>query len=223
MNISLIPQSRIYSIFSDKNPLKSLAQKFPENMCWLTTLFYALQFLGLENNRKLHFRLTHLLSSSLGLLFISKENGAMYFPKKYEVSDEYIKSNLNRIFKLSHLGVKVIKIMSDIKFGEIKAIENYLDGNKELVAIIKNTNLITNTKDKIIGEAPNHTVLIKEFKDNGNGTISIYYIDPSDGNYHTKDIGVNIFMQWIQYIWVLERKYSLLDIILGRNKAIHST
>ncbi len=212
-NIALTPQTNIYSIIPESNPLHDLARKFPKNMCWLTALFYALQFLGFENNRKLHYKLSYLLSSSLGLLFISKEDGAMYFPKKYELSDSSIKSSLNEIFQKTSLRVKVVMVMSDIRFEEIDLIQKYIEEKKELVCIVRNINLYDPTS-QIIGQVANHTVLIKEFENLKNGRVKLTYLDPGDGRFHIAEIGVNIFMQWIQYIWVLERKYSVIEKFL---------
>jgi hypothetical protein len=204
------PQSQIYTIFSPSNPLYTLAQKYPTNMCWLTTLLYALQLMGFENNRKLHYKLSYFLSSSLGLLFISKENGAMYFPKKYELNDAYIKTNLNQIIKRVGLKVVVERVLSDITFKEVELIEKYLSENKKLVTIIKNAHLANNGAP-VIGEAANHAILITEFKNHQNGRVTVTFIDPADGHTHTIEIGINVFMQWIQYIWVLEKKEGILS------------
>jgi hypothetical protein len=212
-----IPQTQIYTIFSEKNPLRNIAMSFPTNMCWLTTLLYALEQMGFENNKKLHYKLSYMLSSSLGLLFINKEDGAMYFPKKYEVNDGYIKNSLNNIFRKTRLKTRVIKVLSDIKFEELVLIQKYLDDGKKLVTIVKNKHLTSNLA--VVGEAANHAVLITALEDLQNGRVIVTFIDPSDGLSHRIEIGVNIFMQWIQYVWVMERKYSLLDKIF-RKKTI---
>jgi hypothetical protein len=209
-NLTIIPQTRIYTIIPETNPLHELARKFPLNMCWLTALFYALQYLGFEDNKNLHYKLSYFLSSSLGLLFISKENGAMYFPKKYELTDSYVKENLNSIFKNAGIRVKVIKVLSDIKFEEIGLIQRFTSGNQELVAVVKNISL-QNPSQHVLSEAPNHTVVIKKLEDLQNGRIIITYLDPADGAMHQVEVGVNVFMLWVQYIWVLERRFSLFE------------
>lgn len=213
-HITLIPQTRIYTVIPVKNPLHNLAKKHPYNMCWLTALFYTLQYLGYPNNRKLHYRLSYLLSSSLGLLFISKENGAMYFPRKYELTDSVIKTSLNEIFRKTSLKVRVLDVMSDITFTEIKKVEKYLNAQKKLITIVRNSELLQQQKS-IIGEVANHTILIKKFTDLQNSRVEVVYLDPADGRFHKAEIGVNVFMQWIQYIWVVERRYSLFDKLMN--------
>jgi hypothetical protein len=214
-NSTYIPQTSIYTIFNENNPLYSIARSNPENMCWLTTLLYALQELGFANDKKIHRKLTSLLNSSLGLMFVDKENGALSFPKKYELTDGYIKDNLNRIFSTASLKLKVIRVLSDIKFDEIALIEKYLNQDKKLISIVKNKELDIKTGTALTQSVSNHAILITSLVNNNNGIISVKYIDPSDGYLHSLHIGVNIFMQWIQYIWVIERKLNIFDRVFG--------
>jgi hypothetical protein len=219
--ITLIPQTQIFTVIPQRNPLHELAKKYPLNMCWLTALFYALQYLGFKNSRSLHYKLSNLLGSSFGLLFVSKDNGALYFPKKYELSDAYIRSSLNEIFRKSSLKIRVIEVLSDIKFAEIEKIETALALRKELLCIVRNNNLAVHGEN-IIGEVVNHSVLLKQCKNLQNGRVQVTFLDPADARLHVMEIGVNVFMQWIQYVWVLERRITvferIISIMFRRNK-----
>jgi hypothetical protein len=211
--VNILPQSQIYTVIPTLSPLHDLAQKYPYNMCWLASLYYALQFLGLEDTPNLRRKLSRFFGSSLDLIFISKDNGAMYFPKKYELDDSYIKSHLNDIFSQIGLKIKVTRVLSDITFKEIEAIRTELQKEKQLVSIVRNYNLL-DQDHTVEGDVVNHTVLIKSLEDLENGRIRLGYIDPGDGKFHDDEVGINVFMQWIQYIWVLERKRNIFQRLL---------
>lgn len=213
--ILLIPQTEIYTLFDRKNALYDLASKFPKNMCWLTTLFYACQFIGLENNKKLHKKLSRLLYLSVDLMAIDEKNGAMLFPAKYQLGDKFIRKELNKIFDDIGLKIKVQKIISDIVYDEIRLIDKYLKSNYQLLAIVKNIDF-KNPDAEVSGEIPNHVVLLTELSDNEDGRVRLSLIDPSDGEYYSGFMSVNLFILWIQYIWVLERKRGIIKRILKR-------
>jgi hypothetical protein len=215
MQISLIPQTQISTIFDKKNPLFDLATKFPKNMCWLTTMFYACQYMGFENNKKLHKKLSRLLYISVDLMAINEENGAMLFPAKYQLGDKFIRQELNKIFDEIGLKIKVERILSDITYEEIHVISKYAREGKQLLTIIKNIDF-KNPDAEVTNEVPNHVVLLKELEDNGDGRVKITLLDPADGQFYTGYIGVHVFILWIQYVWVLERKRNIVHRIIKR-------
>jgi len=217
MQLSLIPQSELYTIFDEHNPLYKLAVTHPDNMCWLATLFYALQYMGFESNKKLHRKLAKLLYISYDLMEVNQENGALMFVKKYELGDKQIRANLNDLFKEINLKVKVEKIISNITYDEIEKIRQYLLHGKQLLTIIKNINLL-HPNEEPESDIPNHVVLIKEIDDTHDGMLRIVFLDPSYGKFLEGKVGVHAFVLWIQYIWVLERRRNIVHKIFF-NKA----
>ncbi|MEI7603885.1 MAG: hypothetical protein WCJ19_02600 [bacterium] len=208
-SINLIPQSELYTILDDRTPLYRLAMTYPANMCWLTSLFYALQFMGFQNNKKLHKKLSKLLSVSYDLMEVNRENGALMFVKKYELGDGHIKYKLNLLFKEIGLKIKVEKILSNITYDEIYQIDKYLKADKQLLTIIKNID-INNPNKAVTDAVPNHVILIKGIEDTHDGMVTVITLDPSTGKYYQIPMGVHAFIQWIQYIWVLERKGGII-------------
>jgi len=189
--------------------------KYPENMCWLTTLLYALIFLGFENNKKLHKKLSGLLYISFDLMQVGTDDGALYFPKKYQFSDRHIRAKLNDIFKQIKLKIKVENILTEIGYDQIHQINNYLKDGKQLLTIVKTIDF-RNPDKEVTDKVPNHVILIIGIKDNEDGKVTVDFADPSDGEFYSINIGVNVFILWVQYIWVLSRKRNIVHKIFKR-------
>lgn len=209
MQISILPQTELYQIFDPSTPLYQLAVTHPQNMCWLAVLFYALQFLGYENNKKLHRKLSQLLYVSYDLMEVNKENGALMFVKKYELSDKHIRAHLNDLFREIGLKVHVDKIISEVRYDEIHQIQEYLHHRKQLLTIVKNIDLLS-PNNTVVAEIPNHVILLRDLVDTQDGKVRVTFIDPSYGKTLVGDVGVHAFIQWIQYIWVLERRRNIV-------------
>lgn len=134
------------------------------------------------------------------------------FPRKYELSDGTIKERLQTVFNQLHLKIKVTNVLSDITAGKTEILQKYLSEGKALVAIVSFKYLypwasISNT------DAGNHSITITGLTDHKNGRINLRYLDPSDGILHTREIGIHEIMQLVQYIWVIERKKGIIDLI----------
>ncbi len=212
-SVSAIPQSLIYTCISPNNPLHKLAKTNPRNMCWLAALCYALQKLGYANDKKLHYKLSYILSFSEKLLFIDKDTGSMMFPRKYELPDSRIRESLNEMFSSLRIKVLVKHVFSDIKFSEMQHTEKFLLQQKVVVGIVTFNKIKEFQNASLSG---NHAILITHLRDNENGRVSLEYIDPFDGRIHALELGVHDFMQWVQYLWIMERKKPLLQKIFHK-------